>query len=116
MKTNLLLGYGINLDFGISELYAEAILHRFQNILIKTSPIYEYLMGKGFDAQICNSIFADCINNTEKLGIESLARKVYDYLKDPDKWSVIDYTLPFPCCQHTLGISMSQKPNTICVL
>lgn len=96
MKTNLLLGNGINLDFGISELYAEAILHRFQNILIKTSPIYEYLMGKGFDAQICNSIFADCINNTEKLGIESLARKVYDYPKDPDKWSVIDYTLPFP--------------------
>lgn len=90
MRTNLLLGNGINLDFGISELYAEAIFHRFQNILIKTSSIYEYLFDKGFSKQICNLIFADCINNTEKLGIESLARKVYDYLKDPDQWSDID--------------------------
>lgn len=87
MRTNLLLGNGINLDLGISELYAEAIFYRFQNILIMTSPIYEYLMGKGFDSQICNLIFADCINNKEKLGIESLARNVYDYLKNPDDWS-----------------------------
>lgn len=87
MRENLLLGNGINLDLGISELRAEAIFHRFQDILIKTSPIYEYLMGKGFDTQICNSIFADCKNNAEKLGIESLARNVYDYLKNPDEWS-----------------------------
>lgn len=87
MRENLLLGNGINLDLGISELRAEAIFHRFQDILIKTSPIYEYLMGKGFDTQICNSIFADCKNNAEKLGIESLARNVYDYLKNSDKWS-----------------------------
>lgn len=87
MRENLLLGNGINLDLGISELRVEAIFHRFQDILIKTSPIYEYLMGKGFDTHICNSIFADCKNNAEKLGIESLARNVYDYLKNPDEWS-----------------------------
>lgn len=87
MRKNLLLGNGINLDLGISELCAEAIFQRFQDILIKTSPLYEYLMGKGFDTQICNSIFADCRNSAEKLGIESLARNVYDYLKSSDKWS-----------------------------
>ena len=87
MRENLLLGNGINLDLGISELRAESIFRRFQDILIKTSPLYEYLMGKGFDTQICNSIFADCKNNAEKLGIESLAKNVYDYLKNPDKWS-----------------------------
>ncbi|MDE7178276.1 MAG: hypothetical protein K2O59_10705 [Lachnospiraceae bacterium] len=87
MRENLLLGNGINLDLGISELCAEAIFQRFQDILIKTSPLYEYLMGKGFDTQICNSIFADCKSSTEKLGIESLARNVYDYLKSSDKWS-----------------------------
>lgn len=59
MSTNLLLGNGIYLDFGVSELSAESIFRRFQDILIKTSPLYEYLVGKGFDMQICNSIFAD---------------------------------------------------------
>lgn len=87
MRTNLLLGNGINLDLGVSELCAESIFRRFQDILIKTSPLYEYIMGKGFDTQICNSIFADCKNNAEKLGIEALARNVYDYLKNSDKWS-----------------------------
>lgn len=90
MCKNLLLGNGINLDLGISELYAINIFHRFQDILIKTSSIYEYIFGKGFDAQICQNIFADCIKNPEdsaKTGIESLARNVYDYLKNNDKWS-----------------------------
>lgn len=87
MSTNLLLGNGINLDFGVSELSAESIFRRFQDILIKTSPLYEYLMGKGFDTQICNLIFADCQNSAEKLGIEVLARNVYDYLKNCDRWS-----------------------------
>ncbi len=87
MRENLLLGNGINLDLGISELRPEVIFQRFQDILIKTSPIYEYLMGKGFDMQICNSIFADCKSNAEKLGIETLARNVYEYLKNDDKWS-----------------------------
>lgn len=87
MRENLLLGNGINLDLGVSELSAKSIFRRFQDILIKTSPLYEYLMGKGFDTQICNSIFADCKNNAEKLGIEALARNVYDYLKNSDKWS-----------------------------
>lgn len=87
MRENLLLGNGINLDLGITDLHAEAIFQRFQDILIKTSPLYEYRMGKGFDKQICNSIFADCKNSAEKLGIESLARNVYDYLKNTDKWS-----------------------------
>lgn len=87
MHKNLLLGNGINLDLGISELCADAIFHRFRDILIKTTSIYEYLFGKGFDLQICNSIFADCVNSEEKSGIESLARKVYDYLKNPDNRS-----------------------------
>lgn len=44
MRTNLLLGNGINLDLGISELCAEKIFYRFQDILIKTIPMYEYLL------------------------------------------------------------------------
>lgn len=87
MRENLLLGNGINLDLGITDLHAEAIFQRFKDILIKTDPLYEDLTDKGFDAQICNSIFADCKNSAEKLGIESLARNVYDYLKSSDKWS-----------------------------
>lgn len=87
MGENLLLGNGINLDLGISELRPEAIFQRFQDILIKTSPLYEFLTGKGFDMQICNSIFADCQSSAEKLGIEALARNVYNYLKNTVKWS-----------------------------
>lgn len=87
MSKNLLLGNGINIDLGISELCAKDIFHRFQNILIATSSIYEYLFGKGFDTQTCDIIFADCKNNTEKLGIESLAKNVYDYLKNENRWS-----------------------------
>lgn len=90
MCKNLLLGNGINLDLGISELYAINIFHRFQDILIKTSAIYEYIFGKGFDEQICQNIFADCIKNpkdTAKIGIESLAKNVYDYIKKENDWS-----------------------------
>ncbi len=90
MCKNLLLGNGINFDLGISELYALNIFHRFQDILIKTSSIYEYIFGKKFDAQICQNIFIDCIKDPEdysKNGIESLAKKVYDYLKLNNNWS-----------------------------
>ena len=90
MCKNLLLGNGINLDLGISELYATNIFHRFQDILIKTSSIYKYIFGKGFDAQICKNIFADCIKkpeNSAQIGIESLAKNVYDYLKNENHWS-----------------------------
>lgn len=90
MCKNLLLGNGINLDLGISELYAINIFHRFQDILIKTSSIYEYIFGKCFDEQICQNIFADCIKNPEdsaKIGIESLAKNVYDYIKKENDWS-----------------------------
>lgn len=90
MRKNLLLGNGINLDLEISELYAINIFHRFQDILIKTSSIYEYIFGKGFDEQICQNIFADCIKNPDdsaKNGIESLAKNVYDYLKNESHWS-----------------------------
>lgn len=90
MRKNLLLGNGINLDLGISELYAINIFHRFQDILIKTSSIYKHIFGRGFDEQICQKIFADCIKNPEdsaKTGIESLAKNVYDYLKNENHWS-----------------------------
>lgn len=90
MCKSLLLGNGINLDLGISELYAINIFHRFQDILIKTSSIYKHIFGRGFDAQICQKIFADCISNPEnsaKIGIESLAKNVYDYLKYENHWS-----------------------------
>lgn len=39
--------------------------------------------------QTCKKIFADA-NNPEKLGIVSLARNVYDYLKKESAWSDID--------------------------
>lgn len=86
MNNNLLLGNGVNIDFGILELSNQNIFYRFQDILIKSSPLYECVFGKGFDLQTCKKIFADA-NNPEKLGIESLARNVYDYLKNESDWS-----------------------------
>ena len=86
MGNNLLLGNGVNIDFGISELSNQNIFSRFQDILIKSSPLYECVFGKGFDSQTCQKIFADA-NTPAKIGIESLARNVYDYLKNENDWS-----------------------------
>lgn len=77
MKTrNLLLGNGINIHFGISELYLNSIAKRFHDILINSSSLYYCLFGVSITPDVCDKIYAEATN----WGIETLASGVYKYI------------------------------------
>lgn len=76
MQKCLLLGNGINIHFGINELYLDNIATRFKDVLIKSSPLYECLFGVAFSSSICDSLYSSAPN----LGIETLSAEVYKYI------------------------------------
>lgn len=76
MDKCLLLGNGINIHFGINELYLDNIAIRFKDILVKSSPLYECLFGVSFSYSICDSLYS----NAPNLGIETLSAEVYKYV------------------------------------
>lgn len=75
MNKCLLLGNGINIHFGINELYLDNIAIRFMDVLVKSNPLYECLFGISFSYSICDSLYSDAPN----LGIETLSAEVYKY-------------------------------------
>ncbi len=76
MNKCLLLGNGINIHFGIDELYLDNIAIRLKDILVKSSPLYECLFGVTFSSTICDSLYS----NAPNLGIETLSAEVYKYV------------------------------------
>jgi hypothetical protein len=76
MDKCLLLGNGINIHFGINELYLDNIAIRFKDILVKSSPLYECLFGVSFSYSICDFLYSIAPN----LGIETLSAEVYKYI------------------------------------
>ena len=72
MKKELLLGNGINIHFGIQELYLENIADRFKRVLVSSSRLYECLFGISFSSDLCDSLFSSVSN----LGIETIAAEV----------------------------------------
>ena len=76
MQTNLLLGNGINIHFGIKELYLDNIATRFKDVLVKSSPLYECLFNVPLSASICDSLYSSAPN----LGIETLSAEIYKYV------------------------------------
>lgn len=76
MDKCLLLGNGINIHFGINELYLDNIAIRFKDILVKSSPLYECLFGVSLSSDICNSLYS----NAPNLGIETLSAEIYKYV------------------------------------
>lgn len=77
MKKGLLLGNGINNRIGIKELSAEEIGERFQ----RNVKVYRKIVESLFDVDIKQDFFADLGNSSPKLGIETLAGKLYTYIK-----------------------------------
>lgn len=77
MKKGLLLGNGINNRIGIKELSAEEIGKRFQ----RNVKVYRKIVESLFDVDIKQDFFADLDNSSPKLGIETLAGKLYTYIK-----------------------------------
>lgn len=73
---NLMLGNGINIEFGIKDLRTDNIATRFRNILINSSPLYDYLCHVAFTPELCNSLFTKAPDQ----GIETLAAEVYQYI------------------------------------
>ncbi|MCI8771338.1 MAG: hypothetical protein HFH73_09350 [Lachnospiraceae bacterium] len=73
---NLLLGNGINMHLGVTNMSVTDIAARFKKCLIISSPFYELLFGIAFTEKICNDIF----QASEKLGIESLANSAHSYV------------------------------------
>jgi hypothetical protein len=88
---NLLLGNGINMHLGVTNMSVTDIAARFKKCLIISSPFYELLFGIAFTEKICNDIF----QASEKLGIESLAIS------------------PFICHQKHSPKNHSQFPNAL---
>ncbi|MEZ3516901.1 MAG: hypothetical protein K1W37_17045 [Lachnospiraceae bacterium] len=76
MDKCLLLGNGINIHFGINELYLDKIAIRFKDVLVKSSPLYECLFGVSFSYFICDFLYS----NAPNLGIETLSAEVYKYV------------------------------------
>lgn len=74
MGRNLLLGNGINMHLGVSNMGMNDIAIRFTQCLIRSSPIYELLFGINFNDDICIKLFPDIA----KCNIELLADKLYD--------------------------------------
>lgn len=73
---NLLLGNGINMHLGVTNMSVTDIAARFKKCLVISSPFYELLFGIAFTEKICNDIF----QASEKLGIESLANSAHSFV------------------------------------
>lgn len=76
MQKSLLLGNGINIHFGISDLYLTNIADRFKDVLTNSSPLYECLFGVSFTPALCDSLFSSAPN----LGIETLSAEIFKYV------------------------------------
>lgn len=76
MQKSLLLGNGINMHFGISDLYLTNIADRFKDVLTNSSPLYECLFGVSFTPALCDSLFSSAPN----LGIETLSAEIFKYV------------------------------------
>lgn len=76
MKRQLLLGNGINIHFGIQELYLKNIADRFKKVLVSSSRLYEYLFGISFSSDLYDSL----LSNVSNLGIETIAAEVFEYV------------------------------------
>lgn len=88
MARGLLLGNGINLHLGITDLNATKIFQRF----ISNLHIYEWIINSLFDVRITNDFLNKLQYHYENTGIEHVAGCLYMYIKDAHKgmWSVND--------------------------
>ncbi len=78
MQRNLLLGNGINMHINVKEMFMSDIAIRFRRNMILSSPLYELLFAVAFTEEVCIKLF----QNSEKIGMESLAERVYTYVLD----------------------------------
>jgi hypothetical protein len=77
MSRGLLLGNGINACLGINDLSMESIQERFLDYI----SVYSIILDKLFGVKI-NKDFERSINNEScRLGIETLAGRLYDILR-----------------------------------
>jgi hypothetical protein len=78
MSRGLLLGNGINACLGINDLSMESIQERFWDYI----SVYSIILDKLFGVKI-NKDFERSINNEScRLGIETLAGRLYEYIKE----------------------------------
>ena len=101
MGRNLLLGNGINMHLDVKGMQLDKIANRFFESLIISSDFFELMFHVKFTSELCNEFRS----KTSKLGIESLAFKVYEYLEnrispiyDNDRLRILDAII---CCAMT---------------
>lgn len=86
MAKGLLIGNGINARLGIKDLYTEYIFQRF----IENVSTYSIIIQKLFNVQIADDFINYLTNQCNNLGIETLADKLYKYIKASQKQSWTD--------------------------
>lgn len=77
MQSNLLIGNGLNIHLGITDLKQENIFERFKDVLLRSSPFYELLFKVKLTPEVLDTIFFSAPN----IGIEPLAYALYTYIR-----------------------------------
>lgn len=84
MGKSLLLGNGINAHLNISGMDMNSIYDRFLKLFSKETGVFKSIFRSGIDIDGCNVQ----LRSTEKIGIESLAKIVYESIADKNTtWS-----------------------------
>ena len=78
MERNLLLGNGINAHLNVEGMKGNEIKERFIRALINSNEFFDLIFKVRFTDEICNEIFSKLSND----GIETLAKGVYDFVKN----------------------------------
>lgn len=81
MVKGLLIGNGINARLGIKDLYAKCIYKRF----IENIPAYSVIIQKLFSVQINDDFIKYLQKQNNVLGIETLAKMLYRYVRSSKK-------------------------------